>query len=48
MFCNHGLNGQPRDRIDLDHLMASSSIPLVYPWTDIGAEKYWAIFLLFS
>ena len=21
--------------------MASSSIPIVYPWTEIGSEKYW-------
>jgi NTE family protein len=41
VFCNRSLNGQPPDTIVLDHLMASSSIPIVYPWTEIGAEKYW-------
>jgi NTE family protein len=41
VFCNRELNGQPADTIILDHLMASSSIPIVYPWTEIGSEKYW-------
>jgi len=41
VFCNRSLNGQPPDKIVLDHLMASSSIPIIYPWTEIGAEKYW-------
>ena len=41
VFCNRALEGRPADTIVLDHLMASSSIPIVYPWTEIGAEKYW-------
>jgi NTE family protein len=41
VFCNRALSGQPADTIVLDHLMASSSIPIVYPWTEIGDEKYW-------
>jgi NTE family protein len=41
VFCNRELSGQPADTIILDHLMASSSIPIVYPWTELGAEKYW-------
>jgi NTE family protein len=41
VFCNRALNGQPPDTIVLDHLMASSSIPIVYPWTEIGDGKYW-------
>ena len=41
VFCNRELSGQPADTIILDHLMASSSIPIVYPWTEIGLEKYW-------
>lgn len=41
VFCNRELGGRPPDRIVLDHLMASSSIPIVYPWTEIGAGKYW-------
>ena len=41
VFCNRPLEGRPADMIELDHLMASSSIPIVYPWTEIGAEKYW-------
>jgi NTE family protein len=41
MFCNRERKGQPRDVITLDHLMASSSIPMMYPWTEIGEGKYW-------
>ncbi len=41
IFCNRELNGRPADTIVLDHLMASSSIPIVYPWTSIGDGKYW-------
>jgi NTE family protein len=41
VFCNRALAGRPADTIVLDHLMASSSIPIVYPWTSIGEEKYW-------
>jgi NTE family protein len=41
VFCNRALDGRPADTIVLDHLMASSSIPIVYPWTAIGEEKYW-------
>jgi len=41
VFCNRALDGRPADTIVLDHLMASSSIPIVYPWTSIGDEKYW-------
>jgi NTE family protein len=41
VFCNRPLNGRPPDTIVLDHLMASSSIPIIYPWTEIGDGKYW-------
>lgn len=41
VFCNRPLSGRPPDSIALDHLLASSSIPIVYPWTEIGAAKYW-------
>lgn len=41
IFCNRQLNGRPADRIGMEHLMASSSIPIVYPWTEIGGGKYW-------
>lgn len=41
IFCNRELNGRPPDIITIDHLMASSSIPILYPWTEIGEEKYW-------
>lgn len=41
VFCNRPLDGRPADTIVLDHLMASSSIPIVYPWTAIGDGKYW-------
>ncbi len=41
VFCNRALNGRPPDTITMEHLMASSSIPIVYPWTEIGEGKYW-------
>lgn len=41
VFCNRPLAGRPADQIGLDHLMASSSIPAVYPWTQVGAGSYW-------
>jgi NTE family protein len=41
IFCNRPRAGRPADTIGLDHLMASSSIPVVYPWTTIGRGKYW-------
>ncbi len=41
IFCNRDLSGQPADTIAIDHLMASSSIPIVYPWTEIAGYKYW-------
>jgi NTE family protein len=41
VFCNRELRGQPADHLAIDHLMASSSIPTVYPWTEIDGVKYW-------
>ncbi|KAB8145160.1 patatin-like phospholipase family protein [Chloroflexia bacterium SDU3-3] len=41
LFCNRELNGAPATTIGIEHLMASSSIPIVYPWTQIGAGRYW-------
>lgn len=41
IFCNRPLEQQEPTAITMDHLMASSSIPIVYPWTEIGAGKYW-------
>lgn len=41
VFCNRDIDDRPRDVITLDHLMASSSIPAVYPWTEIDQAKYW-------
>jgi NTE family protein len=41
VFCNRPLNGRPPDTIAMEHLMASSSIPIIYPWTEIGEGKYW-------
>ncbi|PDW03517.1 patatin-like phospholipase family protein [Candidatus Viridilinea mediisalina] len=41
VFCNRPLRGRPATRLGIEHLMASSSIPVVYPWTEIGAGKYW-------
>jgi NTE family protein len=40
-FCNRAINGRPHDVISMDHLLASSSIPMVYPWTDIDGARYW-------
>jgi NTE family protein len=40
-FCNRPLGGGPADTLAMDHLMASSSIPVVYPWTEIGGERFW-------
>ncbi|NJN17703.1 MAG: patatin-like phospholipase family protein [Oscillochloris sp.] len=41
VFCNRALNGRPADKLTIDHLMASASIPAIYPWTSIGDGKYW-------
>jgi NTE family protein len=41
VFCNRPMKEQPADSIRLDHLMASSSIPTIYPWTEIDQAKYW-------
>jgi NTE family protein len=41
VFCNRALGERPADTLSIEHLMASSSIPIVYPWTEIGAGKYW-------
>jgi NTE family protein len=53
VFCNRPLeksrSGGPRSKrvqcvpITLDHIMASCSIPIVYPWTSAGSEEatYW-------
>jgi NTE family protein len=41
VFCNRPRAGQPADTITIDHLMASASIPAIYPWTEIDSCKYW-------
>jgi NTE family protein len=53
VFCNRPLaksrSSGPRSKrvhcvpITLDHIMASCSIPIVYPWTSVGSEEttYW-------
>ncbi len=41
VFCNRPIAGRPAERITIEHLMASASIPIVYPWTEIGGGKYW-------
>jgi NTE family protein len=41
VFCNRERGGIQRDNLTIDHLMASASIPIVYPWTEIGDDKYW-------
>ncbi len=41
VFCNRPLRDHPADTITIDHLMASSSIPTIYPWTEIDGRKYW-------
>lgn len=39
-FSNRAPSRQPGP-ITIDHLMASASIPLIYPWTDIEQRQYW-------
>jgi NTE family protein len=41
VFCNRDVRDRPRDTISIEHLIASSSIPMVYPWTEIDGRKYW-------
>ncbi|MCA0353990.1 MAG: patatin-like phospholipase family protein [Chloroflexi bacterium] len=41
VFCNHKLDGQAQDQLNIEHIMASSSIPAVYPWTQVGEDMYW-------
>ncbi len=41
LFCNRPRAGRPADIIGLDHLLASSSIPVVYPWTEIDDTQHW-------
>ncbi len=41
VFCNHEPSGVVRDTLDIDHIMASSSIPAIYPWTTVGDDFYW-------
>lgn len=41
LFINHDIKGNPIDRLTLDHIMASSSIPVVYPWTKLDGHLYW-------
>ena len=41
VFCNHQPNGTVRDTLTLDHIMASSSIPAIYPWTTVADDFYW-------
>lgn len=41
VFCNRDLEERAADDLKLDHLMASSSIPIVYPWTPIENHLYW-------
>ena len=41
VFCNHEPDGTVRDTIGLDHIMASSSIPAMYPWTKVADDMYW-------
>lgn len=41
LFCNRPLHGRPADALSIEHIMASCSIPVVYPWTELGAGKYW-------
>lgn len=40
-FCTRDLKQHPRDTITMDHILASCSIPGIYPWTEIDGEKYW-------
>lgn len=40
-FSNRDRRRGPATAIGIDHLMASSSIPLIYPWTAIDGHSYW-------
>ncbi len=41
VFANRQVGRVPPTILTIDHLMASSSIPMVYPWTEIDGAKYW-------
>lgn len=41
IFCNRERKGQSADIITMDHLMASSAIPAVYPWVELEGQYYW-------
>lgn len=41
IFSNRERNARSPDAITLDHLMASCSIPAVYPWTTIDGFHHW-------
>ncbi|MBA3469216.1 MAG: patatin-like phospholipase family protein [Herpetosiphonaceae bacterium] len=41
VFCNHEPSGTIRDTLTIDHIMASSSIPAIYPWTKVEENFYW-------
>ncbi len=41
VFSNRERRGHMRDLISIEHLMASSSIPTLYPWTELDGAKYW-------
>lgn len=41
IFSNRQLNNRPPDTITMKHLLASASIPVVYPWTPIDDNNYW-------
>lgn len=41
IFSNRAYKHHPQETLTLQHLMASASIPAVYPWTEIEGSKYW-------
>lgn len=41
VFSNRQRRGFAPDVISIEHLMASSSIPALYPWTELDGAKYW-------
>jgi len=41
LFCNRFVAGRPATPLTIEHLMASASIPVVYPWTSLGGGNYW-------
>lgn len=40
-FSNRPREQRAVEQLTIDHLLASASIPLIYPWTEIEQQQYW-------